>query len=180
MGRGRKTQDCGQWAAARLPGWNVTCGHNPWGRVHAWLGTQLLTGPATQAGGDRAGGGQAGWGAEKTTGEAFFRKWSAVPRSSEASRECTVSRRGPGGGGCAQRIPSRSGSAATVTAANCLSGLSTETLTGATSARPAGSDSTAPAHEPGRGSGSGPRAVPSSRIRHQAAKAALGGLWCRR
>ena len=71
--------------------------------------------------GDRAGGGQAGWGAEKTTGEAFFRKWSTVLRSFEASGECAVSRSGvPGGGGSAQRIPSRSGSAATVTGCKVL------------------------------------------------------------
>ena len=49
-------------------------------------------GQAFQASGDQAGGGQAGWGAEKTTGEAFFRKWSTVLRSFEASRECAVSR----------------------------------------------------------------------------------------
>lgn len=71
--------------------------------------------------GDRADGGQAGWGAEKTSGEAFFRKWSTVLRSSEASRECAVSRsRVPGGGGSAQRIPSRSGPATTVTGCKVL------------------------------------------------------------
>lgn len=37
-----------------------------------------MRGQAAQAGGDGTGVGQAGWGAEKTTREAFFRKWSTV------------------------------------------------------------------------------------------------------
>lgn len=125
----RRSPDGAAGRTHGAPALGKASGHRP----GAAEGLDQAPGPgqAVCGGSDRAGGRQAGRGAEKTTGAAFFRKWSAVPRSSEASRECGVSRRGARGGGCAQRIPSRSGSAATVTAANCLSGLSAETLTGA-------------------------------------------------
>lgn len=75
--------------------------------------------PGRPGEGDQAGGGQAGWGAEKTAGEAFFRKWSTVLRS---WRQQGVRRqqKPEAGGGSAQQIPSRSGPAATVTGCTLL------------------------------------------------------------
>lgn len=76
-----------------------------------------MWGQGAQTGGVGTGVGQAGWGAEKTTREAFFRKWSTVFESLELSdRECAVSRRGSLHG----ESPSRSGGAA-VTGTKLLS-----------------------------------------------------------
>lgn len=82
---GRKTQDssCGCWQSSSA---GLQARTRPPTR---WLeqGQGVPRDPAASrpgrpGGGDRAGAGQAGWGAEKTSGEAFFSKWSAILRAS--------------------------------------------------------------------------------------------------